>query len=277
MSKATPTTERLIQRLPLPSFPSVALQAMNTIESEAPALSRLSDIINTDAMLAAAVLRASNSALFHHSFPVRNIETAIQLLGMDRTTLLVLTHATWQLLSRDVPPIIGRRWWRHNFVTALFAEHLGEQCHDSQPGYLPGLMHSIGQLALYQSFPTDYLRLVSSPVARLNGLFAAERNELATDHCQLGAALLSKWKLPPHVIDAAAHHHLPHCAESSSTHLIHPSCLLANATGFTVFPDQPGDTDSLPESAQTLLGDHALCAAIAYTVATMESQLFPHS
>ena len=152
MSTATSTTQRLMARLQLPAFPTVAMRVMNILESETPGFSRLGEIINTDATLTAAILRTSNSALFHHRAPIQSIDTALQLLGMDRTALLVLAQAAFQL-SPDISPAIGRRWWRHNFATALYSQHLAKIENSTQQAYLPGLMHSIGQLALLKSFP----------------------------------------------------------------------------------------------------------------------------
>ncbi len=261
-------------RLQLPAFPTVAMRVMNILESEIPGFARLGAIISTDAMLSAAILRACNSALYSHRSPIQDIDTALQILGMDSTTLLVLTHATYQL-SMDVPPATSRRWWRHNFATALYAQHLTDPTAKAQHSYLPGLMHSIGQLALYRSYPSQYRSLVTSPAAHQYGIFETERRAFDSDHCELGGALLAKWNLPRHVVDAAANHHATGNAEAPSTHLIHPSCLLANASGFCLFPDQPDESDALPDSARILLDDPLIRDTVTRTVANMESALFP--
>ena len=37
----------------------------------------------------------------------------------------------------------------------------------------------------------------------------AERAVLQTDHCELGACLLKRWRLPESIVEAVSHHHRP--------------------------------------------------------------------
>ena len=274
MSTANSIPQTLIAGLQLPAFPSVALHVMDLISNEHPDISKLSCIINTDATLSAALLRAANSALFAHRSPVANMDRAIQLLGTDRTTLLVQTHAAWRVSPRNLPHAIAYTWWRHNISTALFSQHQSRHTPANHDSYLSGLLHSIGQIALYQLFPARYLTLLISPLTQEHGLIHAERHAFNTDHCELGAELLAKWNLPDHLIDAAQHHHCPDQAQAPSTLHIHSSCCLANTIGCTVFPHQPDCTDPLSAAAQGLLADADLCTTIALTLKRLESQLF---
>ena len=274
MSTANSITQNLTADLKLPAFPSVALHVVDLISVSQPDISKLSRVINTDATLSAALLRAANSALFAHRSPVASMDRAIQLLGIDRTTLLVQTHAAWRVSPRDLPHAIAHTWWRHNLSTALFSQHQGRNTPANHDSYLCGLLHSIGQIALYKLFPVQYLALLVSPQTQDHGLIHSERRVFNTDHCELGAELLSKWNLPDHLIDAAEHHHCPDQAQAASTLHIHSSCCLSNTIGCTVFPHQPDSTETLSTAAQTLLTDAELCTTIALTVKSLESQLF---
>ena len=274
MSTANSITQNLITDLNLKAFPSVALHVMDLISVDQPDIPKLSRIINTDATLSAALLRAANSALFAHRSTVANMDRAIQLLGIDRTTLLVQTHAAWRVSPQDLPHAIAHTWWRHNISTALFSQHQSRHTPANHDSYLSGLLHSIGQIALYKLFPAQYLKVLISPLTQEHGLIHAERHAFNTDHCELGAELLAKWNLPNHLIDAAAHHHCPDQAQAPSTLHIHSSCCLSNTIGCTVFPHQPDCTDPLSNAAKTLLADAELCSTIALTVKSLESRLF---
>lgn len=275
MSTANSTTQKLVDQMRLPCFPSVALRVTELISQNSNEVAKLSRVINTDAPLSAALLRSANSALFTQRTRIDTMEMAIQLLGMDRITLLVQTHAAFCLAPRDLPRKVTRHWWRHNLSTALFSQYQARHTAYNHHSYLSGLLHSIGQIALYQAFPATYPLLLTSEASDGHNLLRAERKAFNTDHCELGAALLERWHLPDHLIDAAQFHHSPDQAHAPSTHHIHSSCCLSNALGCSVFSDSSAYTDTMPDEARNLLANIDLCDQVALTVKSLESQLFP--
>src|SRR3974377_379954 len=102
--------------------------------------------------------------------------------------------------------------------------------------YMCGLMHSIGQLVLFESFPVRYGTVLAQAAETGSSLRDLERENFGVEHCELGAGLLKKWAIPAEMVDSAAHHHDPENAKSPITRLVSVSCSVANHLGYSVAP-----------------------------------------
>jgi len=106
--------------------------------------------------LSASMLRAANSPLFGTLGEIRSIPIALLTLGMDRVGMLILNTAMWRLIQGGRGRQSMRPWWRHNLATALLSKHLSYKNMVDEYSYMCGLMHSIGQLVLFEAFPIQY-------------------------------------------------------------------------------------------------------------------------
>jgi HD-like signal output (HDOD) protein len=192
---------------------------------------------------------------------------------MDRVSLLILTSAMLRLVPGNRPTQTLRPWWRHNLATALFCKHLTAQDMTSEYGYMCGLMHSVGQLALFQSFPNQYGGLIADTAANDRDLQAVERANFGVDHCELGAALLQKWNIPVEIVDAAAHHHNPENGSTPFTQLVNISCSVSNHLGFAIAPHPFKSIEGLPNLAQELINNENLCLEISDAVDAIEASI----
>jgi len=139
--------------------------------------------------------------------------------------------------------------------------------------YMCGLMHSIGQLVLYEAFPLQYGNVLAQAAERGCSLRELERENFGVEHCELGAGLLKKWAIPSEMVDAAAHHHDPDHAKSPTTRLVGISCTIANQLGYAVTPGPAKPLEDLPPVAQELLADEKRRQEIAEKVEAMERTL----
>jgi HD-like signal output (HDOD) protein len=175
---------------------------------------------------------------------------------------------------RMVPGGRGRQsmrpWWRHNLATALLAKHLSYKNMVDEYSYMCGLMHSIGQLVLFEAFPIQYGNVLTQAAEEGSNVLDLERESFGVEHCELGAALLKKWSIPGEMVDAAAHHHDPENGTSATTRLVSIGCSVANQIGFAVTPAQPQPVEDLPAQVQEILSDEKLRQEIAEKVDAME-------
>lgn len=256
----------------LPVFPSVALQSMKMISQDDVSLFQLGELLKTDAALSTELLRAANSAMFGNRTEIKSIPMAVSTLGMDRLSVLILTTAMWRMSSGSSRQNL-RLWWRHNLATALMCQHLMKSEAGSEYAYMAGIMHSVGQLALFESHPVGYANMLHRIVSVGASLIEAERQRFGVDHCMLGAALMRTWNIPAELVDSVAHHHDPENAEHRYTKPVYMSCQVANQIGFAVAPGPRKPHDQLSPETLALLQDSRLCAHITERVDALEASL----
>jgi HD-like signal output (HDOD) protein len=257
----------------LPAFPIVAVRLMQLVSKEGVSFVQVSDLLRTDAALSAEVLRAANSPLFGSRSEVKSIPLALATLGLDRLCLLVLTAAMWRQTPGGAKRQQLKGWWRHNLAVALLSKHLTPAGLIAEYGYMAGLMHSVGQLLLFGHFGAEYSSLISKAAGAGRSLLECERESYGTDHCSLGARLLTEWRIPPELVECAACHHDPSQAKSPLAAVVYVSCQIANQLGFTVATGPRKSVDELSEEAKRVLANETLCVAIAEKVEALESSL----
>jgi hypothetical protein len=128
--------------------------------------------------------------------------------------------------------------------------------------YMCGLLHSVGQLILFEALPQHYDTLLVESAASGAKLLELERAAFGADHCELSLSLLRRWNLPEEMVDAAAHHHDPH-PQSKFTGLVHIASLVADHPGFCISPGSCGPAPDLPPPARQTLEDEPLRVEIS--------------
>lgn len=270
-------TARSIQSLlalsKLPVFPSVAVRLMQLIAEDTISFGQVADLLKTDASLSTEVLRAANSPLFGTRAEVKSVPLALTTLGLDRVSMLILTTAMWRMVPGGATRRNMRLWWRHNLATALLCKHLAESGLLAEYSYMSGLLHSVGQLALCEAYPAEYLALLAEGTSNGRSLMQAECETFGFDHCELGEALLKQWRLPAELVDCAAYHHNPGQGQSAFAPIVHTACQAASHLGFAVCPGPRKPVSELPLQTQVLLEDEALCVSVLERVDLLEMSL----
>jgi HD-like signal output (HDOD) protein len=129
--------------------------------------------------------------------------------------------------------------------------------------YTAGLLHGVGQLALFQDAPQNYPNLAERARADGLDLLAKERELFGIDHASLAGLLLESWGLPEKLCEAVATHH----DESTSAPLalaVQTGCAGAEYAGF----GRCGCHERLAEGvpgllAELLAGDYTIDALVA--------------
>jgi len=100
--------------------------------------------------------------------------------------------------------------WRHSLSTAIAARELVPySVTPTSPctAFTAGILHDIGK-TIISEFMTGVVTESAETLENYDFL-KIEREKLGTDHCEVGAQLLSDWKLPQLLVDVVRSHHTP--------------------------------------------------------------------
>jgi signal transduction histidine kinase/HD-like signal output (HDOD) protein len=137
---------------------------------------------------------------------------AVGVLGAEavRASLLSVEVVDEQLLTGDESRLVGL--WRHAVAVAVATERLAgvlgpSPARDSTVAC--ALLHDVGKLALAQSMPRSYGRVVQAVETQRGNIADFERTLLGVDHTVLGRRLAIQWGLPEALQEAIWLHRQP--------------------------------------------------------------------
>jgi HD-like signal output (HDOD) protein len=190
--------------LRVPPYPAIATRLQRMLREERFGLQEVSNVIASDAALAAVVLREASSAGI--GMASTTLGTAVMRLGVDAVIRLALA-ATIGMTAAGPGPLatLRRDRWRRSLLSALACQHLaGGRGVGSEHAFLGGLLHDFGAVVVVST-------LESMAGARgLPVLPLPAWNELVEKfHVRAGSAVARKWQLPEPIASAIAHHHAP--------------------------------------------------------------------
>jgi len=240
----------------LPALSTMSTKLLDVIGDESASIKQLADIIREDASLGARVIGLANSAYFGQREPIISVEDAIfKALGLRMTQNLALSIALSGPFSSHMKCTAFelKNFWMKAVLTANLAQSLCEHLQTQPPtdkntAYLAGLLHEFGLLPLVYLFPEQMDAIFIQRADLHEHLQELLRNELDTDHHEVGAWLAKKWQIPSAIVNVIAHHaNADYLGENEPlVGLIHFCSVWA--TQYIV----DGNYEQLPEETKTL-------------------------
>ena len=193
----------------LPSLPAVVLKVQSAIAANEKR-AEIARVIEQDPVLAARLLRAANSSFFGVRSPIRSIDKALVLLGVNMVrNLLVMTavHGTLRRF-RLAPSFSLMHYWEHSLTTAVMAKLMSQRTSSisADDAFVAGLLHDLGEITLASLFP-DERAVVLAP--SFGSDLALEARTFGYDHVEVGVAIAEQWALPDFVVEGIRFHHDP--------------------------------------------------------------------
>ena len=202
-------------------FPTVVAQIMSELLKEETATERIVQLIETDAVLTARILRAANSPYYGLRWEVNSISRAVVLLGFEEVSRLVLIYQMKQrvfALSPDQRQYL-ELLWRHSVASAAVARMVALFVDFRGDGkeFTAGLLHDMGKIVLVQYFPEQHQ--VTQRMVRELGMkdTESEMQTLAVNHAEIGGALGERWGIPPVFTEVMRYHHDPQSAPANQS------------------------------------------------------------
>lgn len=199
----------------LPPVSETALKLANLLHEPAISNDDVVQLLKRDNVLTAKMLRACNSSYFGLDEPVYSVDQAVLILGHQQTLHIVLTLAFGGALVVPMPAYAAdtTELWSHSIASAGAAEIIAQEETgvetDVTIAFTVGLLHDIGKLVLDQALNAEVYAQIQERIAGGETRARAERAILATDHAEVGAALLRSWRLPNVIVEAVGNHHRP--------------------------------------------------------------------
>ena len=244
-------TEQLISQLKqLPPAPTVLIELMNSFRQADRDVDRIVTLIMHDPALTAEVLKLCNGTYFAADHPVDDVFEAVTRVGFYEVYRMVAAISCSRMFSSGPgnSALDMSHFWRHSVTCAVIAEIMAEKFEDRQGlAFTAGLLHDIGKLILASVEADAYTEVVHRPQLDEATLLQAEQNLFGTQHAELGACLLARWKLPDPLVTAVRLHHESAHAEPMDRLI---SCVqVGNTLAHLVQPDNSPATVAALETS----------------------------
>jgi HD-like signal output (HDOD) protein len=196
--------------LELPVFDKAAGRLQALCSSDDVDAEEVEQLILSDQVFVAEILRAANSPFFGGLSPIHTIRSAIVRLGLWQVAHLALmaSHCT-KFEAKD--PTLRQMMHQlrgHATATALAAgwitRKLGHGKQHESEAFLGGLLHDIGKLAVLRAI--DQIKLTGNAPSDVSAPLIDEILDMA--HPLLGANLLKRWDVPELYCEIARDHDL---------------------------------------------------------------------
>jgi HD-like signal output (HDOD) protein len=194
----------------LPPIPPSVHQVCRMVDAPRCDVLALAHAIGGEPALAARLIAIANSAFFAGRESVHTVRDSIVRMGIRETRNVVvgiaLREVFWNVseFAQALIPL-----WQHSLATAAAAQGiLCEVAFDDNSGFLTGLTHDIGRVAVLS------LAAASPELGELRRAVPAPLAERVIDalHPELGAVVLQQWGFPSRIASAVRHHHDPDLA-----------------------------------------------------------------
>lgn len=213
--KAPSNIEDVIQRIDnISTLPVIAMKVIEMANDPDSGAADLKQVMESDAALAARVLRCVNSSAYAVRTKITNLQQAIAYLGLKQIRNLALTASVSELFrgEESIGTYQRSQLWRHLVSTGLCARLIAMRRNfdNFEDIFMAGLLHDIGVIFEDQYAHDSFCKTMQS-LDPEKTLVVVEHECMGFCHTILGARVAEAWNFPKPVIDTIRHHH-------SSTH-----------------------------------------------------------
>lgn len=233
--------QRVIELANLPTLPAILKKIAKMTESSDSSAAEVADVISTDQVLSAKVLKLVNSPVYGFPGRISSVRHAVVLLGFNVIKGLVLGTAVFGNIGK-----YGQGLWDHSLACALFSRRIANEIGipDPEEIMVAGLLHDLGKVVLCVLEPDDYEEAVRIAQDEHCHIREAERRVFTADHARVAGWIAREWHFPARLSIPVTYHHRPDLAKDFTqiTAVVHVANVLARAVGYGF-----GSTLAMPE------------------------------
>jgi HD-like signal output (HDOD) protein len=230
----------------LPTAPSVWSELTRLLASDRAQIAEVVKVLEHEPVLAAKVLKISNSAYFGVAQEVVSLSRAVMVLGLETLRAMILVLETEKAFPS--PGVDLDRLRSRSLVAAQIARSFSPNGPVADATFTAALVADLGAILLATKAKERFLELW-----RRGATHEEEEAVLGISHPLAGAWLLSLWGVPSSVADMVALHHLAPVEQSPSSPPAAVWLAIALLDAWERQPDGP-----LPPAVETYVIRHGL-------------------
>ena len=195
----------------LPTIPVVATKVLELLDQPDVELDEVVDMILTDQVLAARVIKVVNSPLYRAAHEIKSVKRALIYLGFRHIRELALTCSFIEAFNGKDGAFDIKTFWEHSFGVGVVAKIIAQRARyqDVEKAYLVGIIHDIGEVFLSYYQQEGFQKILEANKGHAYRFYDAEAEHFGTTHCEVGLCIAQKWNFPPEYCEIIALHHTP--------------------------------------------------------------------
>lgn len=220
--------------LEIPSIPLVLIKIIQTLDADTSSAKALEELILHDPALSARILRLANSAFYSFRATVKTISHAISLLGMNLVTSLAIGINIFDSFTKGAKSesALISQLWTHSCGVGVLAKEIwtfnGHSGKDGEFAFLCGLLHDLGKVVLFKTYPKHYGDLFAIAKTESDpAITAYEAENYGMDHAAIGELLAKQWGFPVELSSVIRKHHDPSALSSPIVRAVMSADILA--------------------------------------------------
>ena len=217
MQQAMSLEALLQQDSELSSLPEIFIRVSELLDDENSIFSKIAEVVETDPSLTSRILKMVNSAYYGFEHNVASISQSISILGRNRIRQILIGAVLGGVFGNMKNNVFFMEdYWHQSVKTAILSRLLCRQssiADQSDVIFTAGLLHQIGRLILVNKLPKLSLQVQQSIDTDGESIYQAEQRIFGYTHCEVGAAVINNWGLPPVLAEVIKFHHLPDQAQ----------------------------------------------------------------
>lgn len=193
----------------LPTIPAIVSKVVALLDDPEAVPDDIADLILSDQVLAAKVIRIVNSPLYRTGNAIVSVKRALIFLGFKSVREMILTSYFVDGFKHKEQPFDMKTFWVHSFSVGAISRHIAEQVDypDMEKAYLVGILHDIGKVFLGHYCMDEYGQMLNSIKNTSRTTYDAEYDYFGTTHCEVGLCLSQRWNFPTVYSDIISYHH----------------------------------------------------------------------
>jgi putative nucleotidyltransferase with HDIG domain len=197
----------ILETIDVPSLPTVAMKALELINDDGASIDALEKIISRDQSFSSRLLRIANSPYYGMNRRIDTISAGVMLIGFNTMKSLVVA-ASLKDMHRKYG-LFEQKLWEHSLGVSVASSLIAQATRTAkaEEALVAGLIHDVGKTILNNSMSEKYLTVAQKAHDGDVMFYEVETEMFGYNHCDVGALIARKWKLPKNLEVVIEYHH----------------------------------------------------------------------
>lgn len=196
----------------IPELPNEVLLLEKEIKSKFCSTATVAEIIEMNTTLSGEVLRIVNSPVIKVKEPVLSIRDAVNVMGLDNISNLVVSAALKNMFGTQG---LFKDIMDHSVDVAFCMADISDWVEgiSRDEAYMLGLFHNVGALMLAAKGEEVYDPIFRNSMSLPLSSLEREQQKYGSNHAVIGVLIAKKWHLPIDMLSAIMLHHNAQCSQ----------------------------------------------------------------